>query len=145
MNLIAILTILHAKQTSESRYSGKVFLSAILLVFVLIACVVFMSYGIHGTAFSKFDEATTQLHSSKSLNNKSTVGVVKGIACSPASSCAVVGETLVHVGDKIHNIVVVGIQSDAVEFAKNGVTWRQTVLESPNAAWTAPACKTKNN
>jgi len=48
----------------------------------------------------------------------------------------VVDETIVHAGDKIHDVTVVGIHSDKVEFAKDGVTWQQAVQEAPHAAWT---------
>jgi hypothetical protein len=117
-------------------------LAAIMLVFVCIALAVFLGYGIRVAAVSKCDQAEAQLaalNSSKALKDKPKVGVVKGIAYDPANPCAVVDETMVHVGDKIHNVVVVGIQSNKVEFAKDGVTWQQTVLEAPNAAWTNPA------
>ena len=137
-----------ANRLSTSRYSGKVLLATIMLVFVFIALAIFMGYGIRVAAFSKCDQTEVQLaalNSSKALKDKPKVGVVKGIVCSPASSIAVVDETMVHVGDKIHDVTVVGIQSNAVEFAKNGVTWHQVVLEAPNTAWTIPACKTKSN
>jgi hypothetical protein len=136
MNISDILMVLTAKQNSTSRYSGKVFMASSMLIFIFVACLVFARYGTFGGSLNKYNELNNQSSSSKFLNK---VGVVKGISCSPTSSCAVVGETLVHVGDKINNIVVVGIQSDAVEFAKDGVTWRQAVLEAPNPAWTNPA------
>ena len=136
MNISDILMVLTAKHNSTSRYSGKVFMASSMLVFIFVACLVFARYGSLGSALNKYNEPKNQSSSSKLLNE---VGVVKGISYSPASSCAVVGETLVHAGDKINNIVVVGIQSDAVEFAKDGVTWRQAVLETPNPAWTNPA------
>jgi hypothetical protein len=48
----------------------------------------------------------------------------------------VVGETMMHVGDTIHEVVVVAIQSNKVEFSKDGATWQQAVLATPHAAWT---------
>jgi hypothetical protein len=127
---------------SASRYSGKVLLATIMLVFVAIAFAVFLGYGIRVAAVSKCDQIETQLaaiNAPKAIKAKPKVGVVKGIGYDPANPCAVVDETMVHVGDKIHNIAVVGIQSDAVEFAKDGVTWKQAVLETPNPVWTAAA------
>jgi hypothetical protein len=142
MDLSTLLMILSNKQTSASRYSGKVLLAAIMLVFVCIALAVFLGYGIRVAGVSKCDQAEAQLaalNSSKVLKEKPKVGVVKGIAYDATNPCAVVDETIVHLGDKIHNVAVVGIQSNAVEFAKDGVTWQQTVLETPNPAWTSPA------
>lgn len=67
--------------------------------------------------------------------DKPEVGVVKGVVYSPPNSCAVVGDAMVHEGDAIHDIAVVGIQTNAVEFSKAGVTWQQGVLEKPHKAW----------
>jgi len=127
---------------SASRYSGKVLLAAIMLVFVVIGLAVFLGYGIRVTAVSKCDQAEAKLaalSAPKTLKDKPKVGVVKGIAYDATNPCAVVDETMVHVGDKIHEVTIVGIQSNTVEFAKDGATWRQTVLETPNPAWTAVA------
>lgn len=127
------------KYPSTSRYSGKVLLASIMLVYYFIAFAVLMGYGTGIGALSKCDKADTQhvaLNSSKALKDKSKVGVVKGIVYSPTNSCAVVGETMMHVGDTIHEVVVVGIQSSKVEFSKDGATWQQAVLATPHAAWT---------
>lgn len=130
--------ILSAKQSSASRYSGKVLLSAIMLVFVCIACAVFMSYGAVGKCDGT-DARLAALNSPKVIKDKPKVGVVRAVVYNPSSSSAVVDETIVHVGDTIHEVAVVGINSDKVEFAKDGVTWQQAVLEAPHAAWTNPA------
>ena len=127
------------KHSSTSRYSGKVLLASIMLVYYFIAFAVFMGHGTGIGALSKCDKIDAQfaaLNSSKALKDKSTVGVVKGIVYSPPNSCAVVGETMRHVGDTIHEVVVVGIQSSKVEFSKDGATWQQAVLATPHAAWT---------
>ena len=127
------------KHSSTSRYSGKVLLASIMLVYYFIAFAVFMGYGTGIGALSKCDKTDAQLvalNSSKALKDKSKVGVVKGIVYSPPNSCAVVGETMMHVGDTIHEVVVVAIQSSKVEFSKDGATWQQAVLATPHAAWT---------
>ncbi len=127
------------KHLSTSRYSGKVLLASIMLVYYFIAFVVFMGYGTSIGALSKYDKTDAQpvaLNSSKALKDKPKVGVVKGIGCSPTNSCAVVGQTMMHVGDTIHEVVVVDIQSSKVEFSKDGATWQQAVLAAPHAAWT---------
>jgi len=93
-----------------------------MLVYYFIAFAVFMGYGTGIGALSKCDKTDAQLvalNSSKALKDKSEVGVVKGIVYSPPNSCAVVGETMMHVGDTIHEVVVVGIQSSKVEFSKD--------------------------
>jgi len=127
------------KHSSASRYSGKVLLAAIMLLFIFVVLAIFMGYGIRVAAVSKCDQAEARLaaiNSSKALKDKPKVGLVKGIVYNPPSSCAVVGGTIVHVGDTIHEVTIVGIQSNAVEFAKDGVSWQQSVLEAPHAAWT---------
>ncbi len=54
-------------------------------------------------------------------------------------SCLVIDEKIVHVGDTIHDVVVIGIQDNAVEFSKAGVAWQQKVLEIPHEAWPSSA------
>jgi len=127
------------KHLSTSRFSGKVLLASIMLVYYFIAFAVLMGYGTGIGALSKCDKTDAQLvarNSSKTLKDTPKVGVVKGIVYSPPNSCAVVGETMMHVGDTIHEVVVVGIQSNKVEFSKDGTTWQQAVLATPHAAWT---------
>ncbi len=119
-----------------SRYSGKVLLACIMLVFVFIGLAVFMSYGMRMLEGNNNGEAGARLVSGDSVKAEpDKQGLVKGIMYNPPNSCAVINETMVHVGDKIHDIVVVGIESDIVKFAKDGLTWQQTVLEKPHAAW----------
>ena len=127
------------KHLSTSRHSGKVLLASIMLVYYFIAFAVLIGYDTSIGALSKYDKTDAQPvapNSSKALKDKSTVGVVKGIVYSPPNSCAVVGETMMHVGDTIHEVVVVAIQSSKVEFSKDGATWQQAVLATPHAAWT---------
>jgi hypothetical protein len=64
---------------------------------------------------------------------------MNGIVYNPPCSSAVVDKTTVHEGDKIHDVVVAAIHKNTVEFAKDGVTWQQTVLDKPNAAWNTGA------
>jgi hypothetical protein len=126
------------EHSTALRYSGKVILAALMLVFVCIACAVFMSYGTVGKCDGT-DARLATLKSVKVIKDKPKVGVVRAVVYNPSSPSAVVDETIVHVGDTIHDVAVVGIQSDKVEFAKDGVSWQQAVLEAPNAAWTNPA------
>jgi hypothetical protein len=130
--------ILSAKQSSTSRYSGKVLLAALMLVFVCIACSVFMSYGAIGKCDGT-DARLAALNSVKVIKDKPMVGVVRAVVYNPSSPSAIVDDAIVHVGDTIHDVAVVGIDSDKVEFAKDGVSWQQAVLDAPNAAWTNPA------
>lgn len=133
---------IRSNHSYTSRYSGKVLLSAIILAFVFIALAIFMGYGIRVVAESKYDKAEAEmaaLNSSKALKERPLVGVVKGIILNPPSSSAVVDETIVHAGDVIHEITVVGIHDNKVEFAKDGNSWQQGVLEAPHAAWPNPA------
>jgi hypothetical protein len=79
--------------------------------------------------------ALIRFSESVKVKDKPDVGVVKGVVYSPPNSCAVVGKEMVHVGDEIQDIAVVGIQSNTVEFSKAGVTWQQQILETPHRAW----------
>ncbi len=93
------------KHLSTSRHSGKVLLASIMLVYYFIAFAVLIGYDTSIGALSKCDKTDAQpvaLNSSKALKDKPKVGVVKGIVYSPPNSCAVVGETMMHIGDTIH-------------------------------------------
>jgi hypothetical protein len=127
------------KYPFTSRYRGKVLSASIMLVYYFIAFVVLMGDGTSIGALNKYDKIDSQLvaiNSSKVLKDTPTVGVVKGIVYSPPNSCAVVDEAVMHVGDTIHEVLVVAIQSNKVEFSKDGATWQQGVLATPHAAWT---------
>ena len=127
---------------STSRRSGKVVFVSMMFIFVLVIFVEFLCCGDRAYAFSRCDKAEAQLaalNTHKAIKDAPKAGVVKGVVYNPPSSCAVVDETIVHEGDKIHDVVVVAIHNNLVEFAKDGVTWQQDVLDAPNAAWTNPA------
>jgi hypothetical protein len=112
--------------SSTSLYSSRILLATVMLVIVLISATALMRHGSRDNA-------------AKVPADKPEVGVVKGVVYSPPNSCAVVGDAMVHEGEAIHDIAVVRIQSDSVEFSKAGVTWRQEVLETPHEAWTDSA------
>jgi hypothetical protein len=118
-----------------------------MFVFVLIIFVAFLCFGDRASAFSSYDKVEAQLaalSSPKSPICNPKVGVMNGIVYNPPYSGAVVDKTTVHEGDKIHDVVVVAIHNNTVEFAKDSVTWQQSVLDKPNAAWTA-GTKDSNN
>ncbi len=127
-----------SNHSTASRYSGKVALAALMLVFVCIAGAVFISYGAVGKCDGT-DARLATLKFVKVVKDKPKVGVVRAIVYNSSNSSAVVDETIVHVGDTIHDVTVVGINIDKVEFAKDGVTWQQAVLDAPHASWTNPA------
>jgi hypothetical protein len=128
--------ILNAKYSDTSRYSGKVLLSAIILGYISIALVIFMRYVPNIIAVSGHTCSLLAAQSaSKTIKAKTKLGVVTGITYNPSSSCALINETIVHPGDTIHKVTVVGIQNDVVVFAKDGLTWQQKVLDPPHPAW----------
>ena len=53
--------------------------------------------------------------------------IVKGIVYSDDNPSAVIGERIVHEGDKIGDTTVVKISKNSVDFEKNGKTWNQKV------------------
>jgi hypothetical protein len=133
--------------SSTSKYSGKVLFATMMLIFVIVILVVFLGFSGRASAFSRYDKVEAQLAALSSLKAmiiKPKVGVMNGIVYNPPCSSAVVDETLVHEGDKIHNAVVMAIHRNSVVFTKDGVIWLQGVLDKPNAAWTA-GVKDSNN
>ena len=82
------------KLSSMPRYSGKVLMASIMLVFVFIAFAVFLSYGARVVGFSKCDQAEARLGMAKSSKAPEVekIGVVKGVVYNPPESCALIGE-----------------------------------------------------
>ena len=125
-----------------SKHRGMVSLVTIILISILVIVVVLIGFGDRASAISSKAQATfTELGSIKSLIFKPKVeaGVMNGIIYNPPNSSAVVDTITLHEGDRIHDVLVVAIHENSVEFAKDGVSWRQNVLDRPNAAWTAQA------
>jgi hypothetical protein len=119
MNIMNIID----NKLSSSQYSGRVLVaSAILVIVMFTAASLIISYDGYG-------------NTPKVLIHKPKVGMVTGVLYSPPNSLAVVGDTIVHEGESIRDIAVVAILSDAVEFSKVGLTWRQEILETPHRAW----------
>ena len=133
----------HSKANhSISIRSGKVLFVTMMFVFVLVIFVLFLGFNGRASAFSQLHKEEVKLaalSSLKSLVCKSKIGVMNGIVYNPPYSTAVVDNTTVREGDKIHDVLIVAIHETSVEFAKDGVTWQQSVLSKPNAAWTAQA------
>jgi len=53
--------------------------------------------------------------------------IVKGIVYSKNNPCAVIGDQIVHQGDKILDVVIIKINENSVEFEVNGKKWTQKV------------------
>ncbi|MDD5328023.1 MAG: hypothetical protein PHY02_09480 [Phycisphaerae bacterium] len=53
--------------------------------------------------------------------------IIKGIVYSKENPCAVIGDRMVHQGDKVLDVVIVKINEDSVEFEANGRKWEQKV------------------
>ena len=53
--------------------------------------------------------------------------IVKGIVYSEDNPCAVIGNQIVHEGDRVLDVAIVKINKDSVEFEANGKTWMQKV------------------
>jgi hypothetical protein len=53
--------------------------------------------------------------------------IVKGIVYSKGNPCAVIGDQIVHQGDKILDVVIIKINENNVEFEANGKKWTQKV------------------
>ncbi|MFA5239745.1 MAG: hypothetical protein WC476_08590 [Phycisphaerae bacterium] len=65
---------------------------------------------------------------SQAEGETSTAGlIIKGIVYSKDSPCAVIGDRIVHEGDKVLDVVIVKINENSVEFEANGKKWEQKV------------------
>jgi len=66
---------------------------------------------------------------------KPTRGVITGIVYAEENPSAIIDGKIVHEGDRIHNVKVVKIHRDKIEFEKKNKKWKQTVQEAPGAFW----------
>jgi hypothetical protein len=66
---------------------------------------------------------------------KPTHGVITGIVYAEEDPSAIIDGQIVHEGDRIHNVTVVKIHRDKIEFEKKNKKWKQTVQETPGAFW----------
>jgi hypothetical protein len=62
-------------------------------------------------------------------------GVVTAIVYNEEKPSAVIDSKLVHIGDVIDGVKVVGIYRDRVEFDKNGTKWAQKIQGRPANDW----------
>jgi len=61
--------------------------------------------------------------------------VVTAIVYNEENPSAVIGDKIVHQGDIINGVKVVGIYRDRVEFDRNGTKWSQNIREMPAKGW----------
>ena len=66
---------------------------------------------------------------------KAKEGVVKGIFYTEDNPSAVLGGRIVHEGDMVGGVKVLKIQTNKIEFEKNGSRWSQEVQEKPSPKW----------
>lgn len=66
---------------------------------------------------------------------KPTHGVITGIVYAEENPSAIIDGQIVHEGDTIHNVTVVKIHRDKIEFEKNDKKRKQKVQETPKAFW----------
>ncbi len=67
-----------------------------------------------------------------------SLGVVTGIVHCRETAAALVDGRIFHKGDTIHDVKIISITPDAVEFEKAGAKWRQRVRQSPAPQWQPP-------
>ena len=74
--------------------------------------------------------ATTQTETDTETETRTLVKlIVKGILYAEDKASAVIGNQIVHEGEKIRGVTVVKISKDSVEFEMNGKRWTQKVRE----------------
>jgi hypothetical protein len=62
-------------------------------------------------------------------------GKIVAILYSEQNPSVVVDDNILHAGDTLHGVTVIGIYPDYVEFAKNEKTWTQKLYQQPPAQW----------
>jgi len=109
------------------------------MMMLFVAAILFVFTGSSDKVFASSDcqKIKSQIQSFSPLKSisKPTMGVINGIIYNPPSSSAIVDGIIVHPGDTIHNAIVLSINQNTVQFAKNNITWSQNVLDTPNPAW----------
>ena len=60
---------------------------------------------------------------------KTTRFIIKGILYSTDNPSAIIGNQIVHEGDKVSGATVVKIEKNSVEFKRNGQRWKQRIRE----------------
>jgi len=80
-------------------------------------------------------EYDDSLRSSKVIETPTKGLMVTGILYSEDSPSAVVGNQLVHEGDKISGAIIVKINPESVEFEKDKIRWTQAVKQPPASYW----------
>ena len=72
-------------------------------------------------------------------NANKTAPLIRGklvaILYSPQNPSVVIDDNILHTGDSLHGVKVIGIYPDYVEFAKNEKTWTQKLYQQPPAQW----------
>jgi hypothetical protein len=72
---------------------------------------------------------------SRSVKPVQTYGVVNGVIYSVDKPVAIIDGTAVRANESIHNVKVVRINKDSVEFERNGATWTQKTGEKQETKW----------
>jgi len=76
----------------------------------------------------QFGSAASKTSQTKTKTETSTAElIIKGIVYSKDNPSAVVGDRIVHQGDKVLDVVIVKINENSVEFEANGKKWEQKV------------------
>jgi hypothetical protein len=104
-----------------SRF-GKKFGCKMLICFLLLAIV---------TAFNIVNSSSgaNEKNLLQQTEMKNSVGIVKGILSNENYSTVLIGTELFHNGDVISGAKIIKIHSGRVDFAKDGISWTQHVME----------------
>ena len=113
---------------------SKVANIAVIIVIILSGSLPLLTIGSRNGRNTEMKKLSRALfHSS---NTTTPMGErVTGILFSNDKSSAIIGYRIVHEGETIHDVKVVKIHKDKVEFEKDGKRWTQTIQGAPTAYW----------
>jgi len=108
--------------TKKDDRFGKKFMHKVLICFLCAASVLLFNL-VRGFAGV---QKKNPLQKSELINS---VGLVKGILHNDSEPTVLIGIELLHEGDVISGATVIKIHRDRVDFAKDGISWTQYVME----------------
>jgi len=100
-----------------------------LIVFILIAGIYYFSLGKTRFAIGGAKQEQTQ------PTGPPDIGWINGILYSEKNPAVVIDKDIVSEEQIIHDVTVVKVHKDKVEFEKDGNRWEQKLKEEPNQLW----------
>ena len=120
---------MNARQGKKSASLGPYLLKGLIAVLVLTGAYYFYFSKMNAGLKGKKEAQQTQPASPPKF------GRVNGILFSEDKPSAVIDKDIVYEGQTIHDVKIVKVHKDKVEFEKAGNRWQQKLKEEPNILW----------